>query len=89
MVNSPSFRAVAIMSTSREYEKPVSSRLWRQRPSMIPIVGKLMTPANPTSRTCARKRRMLRIGSVPLTPAITGTSRTTGRISRSATPTRS
>src|SRR4051794_5540773 len=50
---------------------------------MIPIVGKLMTPAKPTSSTCPRNRRMSRVGSVPLTPAMTGVSCTTRRISRS------
>ena len=50
---------------------------------MSPTVGKLFTPEKPASAASERKRRITRVGSVPLTPAITGVRPTTGRISRS------
>ncbi len=74
---------MAIIATSRAKPRSEASSSRRIRPSNRPTVGKLFTPENPASLTCPRKRRITRVGSVPLTPAITGVRWTTGRISRS------
>src|ERR687895_296173 len=81
-VSSPIEAASRIISTSRPYPIPVSSRFARKVPSISPTVGKFCTPANPASRTSRRKFGMSRKGSVPHTPASTGVSRTIGSTSR-------
>uniref|UniRef100_A0A1Y1KK35 Uncharacterized protein n=1 Tax=Photinus pyralis TaxID=7054 RepID=A0A1Y1KK35_PHOPY len=47
---------MAIMSTSRSYDMPVSSRLARNWPSMSPTVGKFWTPEKPMSCNCFKKK---------------------------------
>ena len=61
---------------------PVSSRFWRNVPSIRPTVGKFCTPEKPAAWTSRRNSFMMRNGSVPQTPASTGVSRTTGSTSR-------
>ena len=60
---------------------PVSSRPWRNSPSISPTVGKFCTPAKPASSTSRRKLGISRNGSVPQTPASTGVWSTTGSTS--------
>ena len=66
---------------------PVSSRPWRNVPSMRPTVGKFWTPLKPIRLSSSRKTGMSRNGSVPQTPASTGVSRTTGSTSRAMSTT--
>lgn len=59
------------------YPIPVSSRFCLKLPSKSPTVGKFCTPKNPMDSTCLRKLSIRRKGSVPHTPARTGTAFTT------------
>ena len=60
---------------------PVSSRLARNVPSMMPTVGKFCTPEKPIAFTSSRNTSIWRNGSVPFTPASTGVFFTTGSTS--------
>ena len=71
------------MSTSLANPRPVRSSSRRKRPSVSPTVGKLLIPEKPSASSSRSKTDIWRIGSVPITPAITGVSLTTGRTSRS------
>ena len=51
---------------------PVSSRFWRNVPSIRPTVGKFCTPEKPAASTSRRNSFITRNGSVPHTPASTG-----------------
>ncbi len=53
---------------------PVSSRLIRKSPSSRPTVGKFCTPEKPMRISSSMKTSISRNGSVPQTPASTGTS---------------
>ena len=48
---------------------------------MRPTVGKFCTPEKPMPASCRKKTGIRRNGSVPLIPARTGVSGTTGRTS--------
>jgi hypothetical protein len=80
-VRRPRPAASRIISTSASKLIPVSSRFCLNTPSMSPTVGKFCTPAKPIAASSSRKRGISRNGSVPHTPASTGTSRTTGSTS--------
>ena len=60
---------------------PVASRLARKLPSISPTVGKFWTPLKPMSLSCFKNTGIKRNGSVPLTPASTGTFFTMGSTS--------
>ena len=60
---------------------PVSSRLARNVPSIRPTVGKFCTPEKPSAIRRCRNSSAIMNGSVPLTPASTGVSLTTGSTS--------
>ena len=81
VVSRSSSCATRIISTSSLKLIPVSSSTWRKLPSITPTVGKFCTPEKPSSWSSRRKRGIERNGSVPLTPASTGVSRTTGSTS--------
>ena len=53
---------------------PVSSRFWRNTPSIRPTVGKFCTPSKPIAFSSRRNTGIIRNGSVPQTPASTGVS---------------
>ncbi len=69
------------MSISEEKLIPVSSRLTRKVPSMMPMLGKFCTPEKPSSFNSFKNTGMITNGSVPLTPAITGVRLHTGSTS--------
>ena len=56
-------------------------------PSIRPTVGKFCTPEKPMRISSSTKTSISRNGSVPQTPASTGTSRTTGSTSRAMSTT--
>lgn len=72
------------MFNTYRYPIPVSSRFCLKLPSKRPTVGKFWTPQNPIDSNCLRKKSIRRKGSVPHTPARTGTFFTTYIIISSA-----
>ena len=76
-------RARATVSNSFCTLMPVSSRIWRNLPSMMVWVGKLLMPEKPMAFTLPSQCHMRRRGSVAWTPQITGISSTTGSTSYS------